>query len=82
MPGGGAPTRHPFRRRPMALADKLRYLASQEAFGADPVRVMARLGWWWVRFRIPRPAVIRLGHTPEENLGMLETIYRTVAGRR
>lgn len=43
-----------------SLADKLRYLAGQPAFHAEPARVVARLGWWYVRSRIPRPALVRL----------------------
>lgn len=45
----------------MRLGDRVRYLASHPAFRAEPVRVCARLGWWYLRARLPRPALIRLG---------------------
>jgi len=44
----------------MPIRDKVRYLASQQGFQAEPVWVMARLGWWWVRCRIPRPVTAPL----------------------
>ncbi|MDW8137123.1 MAG: FkbM family methyltransferase [Bacteroidota bacterium] len=40
------------------LASKLRYLSDQAAFREDPVGVLLRLGWWWLRSRIPYPASI------------------------
>lgn len=42
------------------VVSKVRYLVSQPAFQADPVGVLARLGWWWFRSRIPRPALVYL----------------------
>lgn len=44
----------------MGVLDKVRYLTSQPAFQAEPMRVLGRLGWWWLRSRTPRPATIRL----------------------
>lgn len=44
----------------MGVLDRVRYLTSQPAFQAEPMRVLGRLGWWWLRSRIPRPATIRL----------------------
>ena len=44
----------------MSVRDKVCYLASQPAFEAEPVRVVARLAWWWLRSRIPRAVTVRL----------------------
>lgn len=42
------------------VPDRVRYLTSQPAFQAEPFRVLMRLGWWFVRSRLPRYATLQL----------------------
>ena len=45
----------------MSLQEKLEFLFQHSGFQQEPLKVLFRLAFWYVRARLPRPASITLG---------------------